>query len=301
MAQRDRWTDLAWAGWRIMVPPDWRPLGVDGTWQRGRMMVGGAAAPFVQVKWLRPRRRRFRPERWARKRLGKVSAERADLDEGPPEGFDSSALGRRAGGQVVWAGYAAAARLALELVVSADVPPPRRRRVLSSLATGGASGRTRWAVFDASFVSPPTFVYRRSRLYLGDIALGLDAPGGRRLILRQVYPAGLALSRRDLPTWLRYPPFPERRTFHPKGDARPWSADSFGRRLDGVLLTGTRRWPMPVGLIAARRAAAGAVVDDRLDRLLLVEYDAPREADEAVLARAVAEMNWARLGAEGDA
>lgn len=300
MAQRERWTDLAWAGWRMTVPADWRPLGVDGTWQRGRMMVGDAAAPLVQVKWLRPRGKRFRPERWARKRLRKASAAPADAREGPPEGFDSSVLGRRSGGQVVWAGCAAAARLALELVIAGDVPRPRRRRVLSSLAASEPSGCIRWAVFDASFVSPPGFVYGRCRLNLGDIALGFDAPGARRLTLRQVYPAGLALSRRDLPTWLRYPPFPGRRALHPKGDARPWSAESFGRRLEGVLLTGIRRWPMPVGLIAARRAAAGAVVEDRLDRLLVVEYESPRAADEGVLARAVAGMNWARLGAEGD-
>ena len=46
---------LAWCGWEMPVPRDWRPVDVDGEWVRGAMIVGDREQAILQIKWWRPR------------------------------------------------------------------------------------------------------------------------------------------------------------------------------------------------------------------------------------------------------
>jgi hypothetical protein len=307
MARRGRSIPLAWAGWSTRVPPDWRPLSVTGTWRRGAMMLGDAARALVQVKWWRPGSRRFDPERWIRRRVRKAAGRMAKPQPPQDAPRDFPVAGCAAheaagGGRRLWYGYAPEANLAIEFVIDRDIPVRHRKsidgRVLPLLAAAPAGEGTRWAVLDVSFGAPAGFVYRAARLHLGDVALCFAAGGGRRLLLRQVYPSGLALSRRELGKWLAHPPFREHRRPRPAGECEEWTAESFGRRLAGVIRGGRKALPWPLGFVAPRRTVAAAVEDPDLERLLIVEYDAPDDAPSRLAAEAVAAMNWARLGPE---
>jgi len=196
-----------------------------------------------------------------------------------------------------WYGFSASAGLGLELVASGQIDTRQRKAldeiVLPSLGATPAEAPSRWSVFEASFLSPAGFTLERAQLHVGDIALCLRARGGRRLLLRQVYPADLALSRRGLEAWLDHPPFREQRRFRRLGEPQPWQATSFGRTLEGVLRRGKKSLPAPLGPLGRRRSVAAVACDADLERLLLAEYDDPKDADAGVLAEEIGHMNWA--------
>lgn len=265
-------------------------------------MIGGSGQAVVQVRWLRPKRARFDPHRWVRRRLKKPVLKRSAPKEGPVgESFEcvawipqsaADALSTKA----LWYGYARAANLVLEVIVGGHVDEKDRKRVvkrvLPSLALAEMEGETRWAVFDVNFKVPAEFRLTGKNLQLGDIGLRFDGRGGRRLVVRQVYPAKLALGRREPARWLEFPPFREQRKFRAIGSVEPYAAASYGRTLRGIARHGRKRLPFPLGVLRPRWSVGAVVEDPDLDRLLIAEYDAPRE-DRESLYEAVAGMNWA--------
>jgi len=304
VTQRSHLIELAWCGWRMRIPSDWRPLVVTGAHAAGLMVLGDAEQALVQVKWSHLRLpATTAPDRWVRRRIRRVAGRRAEAQPAPAgEGFAAALAAshkRRGEQRDVWCALAPEAGLAVELTVRGSIPRRHRSRlegrVLPSLAADPPEQPTRWAVFQTAFLSPPGFLLRAFRLNLGDIALLLTAGGGRRLLLRQVYPAALALSRRKLPAWLGDHPFRQFRRARPDGEAAPWTAESFARRLEGALQTGVKALPWPLGFVAPRRFVAAGAVDDRLERLLLMEYDGPGDVPAGVAAETIGLMNCAAL------
>jgi len=307
MVEGRKTIELAWAGWRLRAPRDWRPLGLGGAGREGFLVLGDAGSPIVRIRWLRPARRRFDARRWVlrcAKRLAGRGARVEETDASPAFDVSARVAAKDPRGDAAkpvwgWYGFSGAAGLGLELVASGRTDARQRRALediaLPSLRAGAGTEPTRWAVFETSFVSPPGFALERAQLHVGDIALCLRAPGGRRLLLRQVYPADLALSRRPLEAWLDHPPFRQQRRFRRAGQTQPWQAASFGRSLDGILRRGRKSLPAPLGPLGRRRSLAAAVTDPDLERLLLAEYDAPKEADPNVVKEAIGLMNWALL------
>jgi hypothetical protein len=86
-------------------------------------------------------------------------------------------------------------------------------------------------------------------------------------MLRQVYPAELALTRRPIEKWFENPPFHERRKFKEE-DTRGKSAGKREFRAEGWKLI-----PLPLGFVRPRRCRRIAVVDDSSDRIFLTEYE----------------------------
>jgi len=299
-------TPLAWMGWQLRVPHDWRPVRIDGEWRRGRMVVGSADAPVVRLRWWRPGARRFDAERWLRRRLRRLGL-RPAAPRGPaPAACSYTAwaaedeLREEHRGLVrLWYGYAPAANLVLEAAVNVEAPRKARRevaaRTLSSLIVYEQGKATRWAVFGASFESPAGFRILDKRLLLGDLCLRLRGEARSTLLLRQVYPAELALSRRKLERWIEVRPFRERRRYRPAVEPRPWQVESFGRRLEGIRRRGHKRLAFPLRFCAPRNTLSVVVRDTELDRLLIAEHDTPGEPDETLLGALVGRMNWARF------
>ena len=293
---------LAWAGWQMRVPEDWRPVRIEGAWMRGSMIVGDADEAIMQVKWWRPTKRDFDPGRWIRRRLKKVG--RRPADRGPaPHGLSHSAWAPAEpndGRGAFWYGCASDGGLVIEVVTSAALAKKAQRtvsdRVLPTLTVSAPDRATRWAIFGASFESPPGFSLRNQRVHLGDVVLQLSSSRRDTLLLRQVYPAELALARRELAKWLAFPVFKEHRKF--RGAETEWSVDSFGRKLEGVKRAGRKRLPSPLGFCAPRRSVAAVVHDDELGRLLVAEYDSLEPGGDDVVAAALGAMNWAQLGPE---
>jgi hypothetical protein len=122
----------------------------------------------------------------------------------------------------------------------------------------------------------------------GDIALRL-VKGQETLVLRTVYPADLALSRRKLPDWLDDSPFLERRK-NRDATTKEWRCPA--PPLEGLLRTGWKRLPVPMGWMKPLYCTAIVAVDQELDRLVLVDHRRPSPTDSGLARRAAEQINW---------
>ena len=296
---RSKSVPLAWVGWETMIPDDWRPLRVEGDWDKGNIIVGGGEQALFQIKWRRTGPA-FRGDRWLKRRLTKVRAKAAE--DGPAlRGFGhtprSPGGGRNAALGALWYGHAPEARMIVEIGVAATAPKAARRqmedRVIPKMQATALNAPTRWAIFGSSFESPAGFTLARRRLHLGDVVLELKTPDKARLTLRQVYPGALALARRKMSEWLEFTPFREGRRFKAARPNEDWSLDTPGGTWSGLRRTGRKRVPFPFGIIAARRSVAAVLHDTELDRLLIAECDSRRDVRPETVADALRAMNWA--------
>ena len=293
-------TALAWEGWRLEMPDHWRPLSIQGAPRRGKLTLGDGRQVLLRMNWWRPRSRRFDPQRWLDRRVrsmgGGGAPPRQDIR---PRGFEPvawlpEARPRRGRQRAVWYGYAAEAGLVLEAVVNATLPARMfkrvERNVLPSLSLAAQGATTQWAVFGAGFQIPSDLHLTGHCLRLGDIALRFAGRGGRHLAVRQIYPAAVALKRRTMERWLTIWPFKEHKRYKSLEDDERWPSDSAQPERSGILCHGAKRLPAPLGWVSARRCVSACVLDASLDRLLLVQCEAPRGVDEALLGRIVAGM-----------
>jgi hypothetical protein len=305
---------LAWSGWQLEIPFEWRPLRIESGWMRGSILLGTVEAPLLQIKWWRPERKRFKAVPWIESRVKSVAAKGALVKYIKPQrdGFETlvSAVDdnpKKNRNRVLWYAHAPAANLIVELVANAAASDDALRlihnTIVPSLAATGLDAPTRWAVYDVSFESPPQFTVAAIKMLAGDIALELFGLKRRsRLVLRQVYPSQLALSRREISKWLESSHFKEHRKFKSSEKPETWKLEKNGRSLEGILRRGQKRLPIPLGWCAPRESVAAALNDAELGRLLIAEYDAPKKGfDESLLQTALLAMNWAQTISVGAA
>jgi hypothetical protein len=287
---------LAWSGWQMRIPADWRPLRVEH--DRGVMMVGDGVQAIIQIKWWRHGKKDFDSKTWIRQRTKRLVLE--DNSPGPadfsPCGWALPAVDES---KAIWCGYAPRARLALEIVINRAVSDKVNRlvvsRVLPSLVVTDAESPTRWAIFDVSFETPPGFGVRSRHVKLGDVALEFVSDEGARLVIRQVYPAILALQRRKMAGWLDFSPFKEYRRCQHVGKVEEWSVASGNKILNGFRRRGHKRLPFPLSWISPKWSLAAVLQDEELDRLIVTEYDSPRKNDEGSLMAVLETTNWAKF------
>ncbi|MBN1516337.1 hypothetical protein JXA32_07190 [Candidatus Sumerlaeota bacterium] len=294
--QKGLW--LAWAGWRCRMPEDWRPVRIEGGWKNGLFVLSDAETPLLQIKWWRPGQKRFNAAGWIEKRLHKMKAGPQAGGAPHPTDFDSVAWAPgEPGVRGFWYGYCASADMMLELVISPEASKSQSRRIqrgmLESMRASGVDEPVKWAVYAASFETPPGFELAEKHLHLGDVSLLLTAPKNRRMMVRQVYPAELALERRKLDRWMMQKVYQQARKYKPHEDPQPWTLDLASSCAEGLVRRGRRRIAWPLGWIRPREAITAALHDADVNRLLIAEYEAPREADEAVLRSTLLAMNWA--------
>ena len=294
---------LAWAGWQLEAPPDWRPLQIRGNWERGSLLAGNSLHPTVHVKWWRPAEdEQFHADDWIEVRLEKICRGGAKRQAGPhPAEFSHTAWVPEAADadgdrRSLWYGYAPGAGLVLEIALNADVPAPllqhMHRRVLPSCTVSPADAPSLWAVFGTSFLIPADYRLSDRHLQLGDICLRFRREKRERILVRQVYPADLAETRRTLPTWLRFPPFKERRRFRGEQEAPvPWSVTVGKTVFEGVRRRGKKRLPTPLGRYTPLHSTAAVMRDTGQGRLLLAEIDSPNPIPDRRLETLIAVMN----------
>jgi len=137
------------------------------------------------------------------------------------------------------------------------------RHALPKLTVTGPADDCRWSIYSSRCVVPPGYVLQHKRLAAGDIALEFTGDKGRKLLVRQVFPAMLALQRRSYAGWLRDRVFKERRRFRRSSEST---------RDDGLQMnwSGWKRVPFPLGLLLPRRCESVIAHDEHLDRLLIV-------------------------------
>jgi len=281
----------------MKIPKDWRPLSITGNRSKGFMMLGDSFRALMQVKWQQPEERRFDPNKWMSNIVKNTRKEASQRDATPfPKGFQHTLwlpdVGKN-NSKALWYGYGSEANLILEVVLNLEgntaLASQWRNQILPTLSLTPSGTETFWAVFDVSFTTPPGFDILDKTLHIGDMALRFKNGGGSTLMMRQVYPAELALSRREMKKWLIYSPFKDRRKY------REFELnDSFETNtgMPGMNRKGVRVYPFPLAWISPRHNYSVIVHDMNSGRLLITDYDSID--DEQIALDALNGMNWAQ-------
>lgn len=213
---------LSWCGLSLRRPAHWQPVRVGGDEYKGELMLADTAGPRIGLRWQTPVRRidaRASVARILRDEVGQLaegrakdflptgdwSAGRVYVEHDPP-------------GRDVWAGVSRATGRIVQLVLhrpNERQPWRMIEQTLSSFAESPQVARRRWKLFDLDVTPPAGFKLggpKAYRLAAGDLRLSLTRTRrvgtGRTvrepLVLRQIAPAKLALTRRPMKDWLKF-------------------------------------------------------------------------------------------------
>lgn len=296
---------LAWAGWQLQMPSEWRPLKLLGTEDKGWMIVGDSLVALFSIHWQRPKRRTVRDgHEWVESRLKQQGL---IADEKPPAANQFTACTWARGVQTeedkqttYWYGYDEYANLLLGLKVNGVLPQDERdlitEHVLPTLRATPKNQDQVWAMHDVSFATPTGFALQERHLYTGDVGLLLKKGMRESLTVRQVYPGQLALNRRPFERWLDMPPFKQHRKLRKRGrrveDWEPLKRS----KLKGIYRSGYKRLGFPLGFVRPRHTHAIIVFDESLNRLLIAEHQSASETDAKLVEQMIMKMNQCLRG-----
>lgn len=258
---------LAWVGWKMTIPSSWFPLAITGSHEAGTMMVGTSSLAVMQIKW----RSTAVPDdckAWSLRRVKRIL--KRPVMQPPPSRFDSVLASdnadMHASSRLVWVGAMRNEMLLVEIVMNVSAGKAAVKSFVSLTVPsieGSSSGDMReWSIFDAFFAAPKDARLVSRRLYAGDIMLSLADTRGRRMLLRQVYPATLALERQPLAAWLSDNAV--KRTMRRISNLKDTS-----RGEHSVVRMGEHALPPPLSLFGRRYTAAAVMHDRARDRLLI--------------------------------
>lgn len=291
---------LAWAGWQLEMPSEWRPLKLLGTQDKGWMIVGDALVALFSIHWQRPKRRTVRDgHEWVESRLKRQGL---IADDRPPAATRFTACGWAHGVQTeedkkttYWYGYDEYANLLLGIKVNGVLPQDEldliNQEVLPTLRATPTTGDQTWAMHDVSFTTPEGFVLEQRHLYTGDVALFLKKGMRESLLVRQVYPGELALQRRPFERWLDMSPFKQHRRLRKRGATVEAWQPSKRPELEGIRRVGYKRLGFPLGFVRPRHSQAVIVFDESLNRVLIVEHMTAGETDSRLAEQTLLNMN----------
>lgn len=295
-AARPRRHWLAWQGWRLTVPSDWNVVQIDGGWSKGFVLLADLERPRMGLRW------ETLPD-------GRDPAAAVEAAMAAEVGSSAGAVEAAAEGET---GPWTAARLFLDpdtpgrdlwiahgrasgRIVQLSCPTGNGRRRLKPdlvpvLADSDPDGPRAWSVLDLSCFTPAGWTLERQQLSAGDLRLTFTADAGRRLLVRQVAPARLALSRQPIERWLAQHPVDRRRGDSTGEVDRSYAAEVAGRQIDGLRQAWTRRAPWPARIFRRQVETIDvcALHDADRDRLWIVESNAPD-----ALAGVVESLGWA--------
>ncbi|HBC88455.1 MAG TPA: hypothetical protein DCZ94_16020 [Lentisphaeria bacterium] len=266
---------ISWQGFSMPLMREWRPLRIEGVFKKGSITIGDVSGPLFEARWLRPGAADFDGRAWIDSNKMKSNDKIASAPP-RPQGFTSVGWikgfeEKDSGKKTVWWGYSVEGQIILEIIISELVEPAAYEwiisNVLPSVKVFKPEEEWTWRIFSAQFKVPAGFILESHKLNNGDMSLCFRRPRKERLILRQVYPAELALSRRALEKWFENSPFSERRRFSEAKDG----CRSVGKK--DFTVDGWKLVPFPLGFIRPRRCSRIAVVDDASDRIFLTEYE----------------------------
>jgi len=283
---------LAWQGLEVPLRDDWRPLRIEGGYSKGSVTVGDIEGPIFQVRWIRPPKGAD-TDGWIKARRQSVAAGQESRGAPRPEGFDSvswikNLAVREESKKTVWWGRSPRANALVEILLTnlrgTEVNTQFIKDSLPKLRVVPPSEDSWWRIYSARFFVPAGYRLARQRLATGDIALEFVRGWGERLLVRQVYPAALALERRSMAGWLRDPVFKEHRRFRRETEDR-----HEGRR---IRWTGWKRLPFPLGWITPRRCDSIILQNRDLDRLLIAESQWTEGTDVVPVDKIADGMLW---------
>jgi hypothetical protein len=268
---------LAWSGWSLKIKEGWKPLKIEGEWKKGRMVIGSSSSVLFQIQWKRIPLGKLVGESWIADRLRSRRVTQEDLIKKPEHPIKSTQFH-------AWVPPGASRKnlemgfyylcdessgLALEMAFRPEDPECSEsffmRYILPSLTIYTPMESALHAVFGCRFQIPPGYQLRQFRLNSGDIGLRFSNSAGDRLLAWQVYPARLALARRKLQDWLKYPPFRESRRVRIIKTSTDSSLSFYA--------SGCKMLPFPLGFISRRHYHQLIQHDENQDRLTIIEMD----------------------------
>jgi hypothetical protein len=283
------------------MPSEWEPLKITGTPDKGNMIVGDNSCAIFSINWEKSNGMvaggavDWLARRW--KKLGVIP------HDDPPASENFTDCGWAHGVQTeegkettYWFGFNLSAALLLGVKINGVLPEKVReqavRQVLPSLRATPVGEDTIWSLYDVSFVVPGHYTLKQRHLYSGDVALEFTREGAKdSLLVRQVYPGDLALTRRPFERWIDMRPFKEHRRLRKRSvQTQAWQNED-RKGLSGIVRKGRKRLGVPLGWCSPRSSCAVAAHDQDLNRLLVVEHLSSHDADRSMCEAVVSKMN----------
>lgn len=259
-----------WQGIKTLIRPDWRVLRIEGDVLKGAITVGDRYDPIVQVRWVRCEEN-FYPEKWLENRISKTAAGQTSQDAPKVNGFTNIEWIRdlqlkSEAAKTVWWGYSESAKIQLEVLMTdicaAECTEWVIKNTIPSFEAFSIDEPWEWRIYSCDFTTPSGFKLSQKRLSVGDVTIELTGEAGARIMLRQIYPASLALSRRSLDKWSQDNPFLQRRRY--KTEDASETEDCIDRQ-------GTFNIPFPLGWIRPKKFHKVIYHNEELDRLFYAE------------------------------
>jgi hypothetical protein len=199
---------FAWQGWRLVLPVKWNPVKLDGGYDAGSVIFADLHRIRLGMRWKKMGGRSYKPEKWTQAMLsesiGKLAAAEARPIELRHAEFHAAMLYTEPSppGRDVFVAYSPVSGRMIELAYHTR----RREHALASvvcptLLDQSPERAMRWSVFDLSCIVPEGMRLESHTLNAGDLSLTF-ADGKRRITVRQVAVAELALKRMPIEKWL---------------------------------------------------------------------------------------------------
>lgn len=299
---------LSWHGWQLALPEDWSPVKIEGDWNKGSILIADFHATRLALRWQSAPKRKFDAPAWTeqaiRNEVGELMLKESvehvpsgSKDESggmkDEHGKASSSLSLHPSsfslhpssfstgrlfvepdppGRDVWVGQSSVSNRLIEVVYQTKVRSSfLRDRILTGLSDQPTDRAQHWSIFDLSCDAPDGWTLKSQRLNAGDLTLSFGKKN-EVLIVRQIAPAGLALGRQSLETWLAAQQRVWKKLYRAKGEATTVSLTEADDRDMTILvqpLVRRRRFFL-ARWVAASRFTLGAH-DRQRDRLVFVD------------------------------
>ena len=198
---------LSWHGWQFALPQDWNPVKIEGDWHKGSLVIADFHATRLAVRWQAASGRKFDAPRWTQQAIAAEVGQLMLAQSTPFVPGKGFSVGRlfvepQPPGRDVWVGQSTVTNRLIEIVYQTKIVSRLLRdTILPSISDQPTGGPTHWAIFDLSCTAPAGWTLKSQRLNAGDLTLSFGMKNDV-IIVRQLAPATLALSRQPLEKWL---------------------------------------------------------------------------------------------------
>jgi len=294
------------------MPRSWRLSKIDGNAARGTIALDDHESVRLEIAWAHVTRSHFNAEPFARRQLRRSvpKESRSHLNESietvPHECFKPLLRFSEPSNPVDrYVGYAPATHRVIQIAhhrSDPDTDRAVRRITIGRLTDQPNQLPQRWAFFSIAFTAPAAFCYCDAVLNVGDMYVRLIRPTGslrnQHLIIRNIYPAQLALSRYDTEQWLTNICQEDKRLYLPICRGRLVRHRSVIESIDtslGPALTCSMQLRNLAGLLCWRLPWYRRTVmihDAAHDRLVTVQVGAQPEQIDTLLRQVLDGLYW---------
>ena len=270
---------LAWHGWRLSVPDDWNPVKVEGDAGAGLLLLADLERPRLGVRWksLSPK---ADAHAWALRsiteEIGALAAAESRPTNDPAWRGGLLYTEPDPPGRDVFAAVSAATGRGVQIVHHTRHRQGSDRRfadeILAHLSDTPADQPREWSIFDLTCRSPAGWRLQWYRFHAGDVTLAFARRDRTRVVLRQIGPATLALSRQPLEAWIKQLDKPTSKLYRPPTATTPIAITLRTQPLRG-LTTILRRRKRLFWAVFTRDQTRLAVHDEPRNRLLIAQSD----------------------------